>query len=382
MKYFSRYMDVASRMLAGRRIAAGLVASIFVLGGIWAIQTSSAATFIASTEAEDGVLVGRAQKLTGQAGASGGGAVRFGAIVISVPPPPLPPGSVLRAFTDNSYWNTPMPANAPIDPQSDNYISDSKSRSGKAHLQLTGAPGTGQAYAQPIYWAKATDKEYAIVGSSPITRVRIPAGASAASGTDGQVVIFDQPNNQVVGIHRASYDAASDTWSTTSNADRWRLNSDGLDNRVATATEPYNFGHRGVPASVRSVRLDEVKDGAINHRLECFWWATFEKSYWPMSGYESGKGGIVPEGIVARIKPSVNIDAKLTNPAAKIIARSLQKYGCMAGDNSGGSNRLKIERNEAEWNRLGITLDSLSNIPWDDWEFIKGGYDPRTGVIR
>ena len=286
--------------------------------------------------------------------------------------PPVGPGAY-NAFSAGSYWNKPFPANAPIDGSSATYIADALKMSG-THLQLTGAPGTSQAYAQPIYWGSVGDKEYTITDSGITVKVHIPAGATPASGNDGQIVIFDLPNNQVIGIHMAVHDAATDTWSTSGGLDRYMLDSNGLDNRVAGSDNPLNFGHRGIPASVRAVRVDEVKAGAINHRLECFWWATADQHYWPMAGHETGKGGVVPEGIVARIKPGVNLDGKGLNPAARVIAKSLQQYGCTVGDNSGGNSRVKLEANEAAWTSLGITTDSLAPISWSEWEFVAGGY--------
>ncbi len=53
-----------------------------------------------------------------------------------------------------------------------------------------------------------------------------------------------------------------------------------------------NLGHRGVSGAVRAFRYDELKAGVIEQRTECFWHATAEKSYFPMSGFEFGKSGI------------------------------------------------------------------------------------------
>ena len=108
-----------------------------------------------------------------------------------------------------------------------------------------------------------------------------------------------------------------------------------------------------------------------------------------MSGHESGKGGVTPEGLVLRIKPSVNLDAKGLSPAEKIIAKAMQDYGCMIGDNEGGTaNSIKLERNRPDktWASVdsSLSLHGLSSIPFnfENYEFIKGGYDPVTRTIR
>jgi hypothetical protein len=94
-----------------------------------------------------------------------------------------------------------------------------------------------------------------------------------------------------------------------------------------------------------------------------------------MVGHENNKGGIVPEGIVVRIKSNVDLGSKGLSSAAKIVATALQKYGCIVGDNSGSGNRLKLQEN-VDWTGI-LNADSLKNIPWSDWEFVKGGAVPQ-----
>ena len=296
-------------------------------------------------------------------------------------PSPTPPsGLPYRAFSNNSYWNTPFPANAPIDSHNAAYIADSQNSSHtQNYLRFTAAPGTSQGFGQPIYWASSSDKLYTISDGSLTVQVHIPRGASPASGSDGQITVYDLSTNQVVGMSGASYNSSSDTWSVGGSIDRYMLDSNGLDRRVSGSNNNNNYGHRGVSTAVRAVRVDEVQAGVIRHRLGCFWWATGTQTvnhYWPMAGDEGSKGGIVPEGIVIRIKPSVNLASRGLSAPALVVAKALQDYGCMIEDNSGAGNRLKLERNESAWQSIGIREDSLAPLPWSDWEFIQGGYSP------
>jgi hypothetical protein len=79
----------------------------------------------------------------------------------------------------------------------------------------------------------------------------------------------------------------------------------------------------------------------------------------------------VPEGIVLRIKPSVNLRAKHLSPAALVIARALKRYGGIIGDNSGSGNNLKLQSN-ANWTH-SLRKNSLESIGWRDYEFVRGG---------
>ncbi|OGD03616.1 hypothetical protein A2989_02960 [Candidatus Amesbacteria bacterium RIFCSPLOWO2_01_FULL_48_25] len=310
-------------------------------------------------------------------------------------PTPPPVGSVYRSHTNDSYWNVPMPANAPIDIHSSTYITDSQTSSENLdYLGLTAAPDALQDFGYPIYWATASDPTYNYnytyidpVTNNPVTVTipyRIPLGAKPASGSDGALIVYDRGWNQVIEMWKAVYNSTSNSWSYASFK-HYVLDSNGLAFGVTGYTTVLNFGHRGIPPPARAIRVDEVQAGAINHRLECFWWATgtnYANHYWPMSGDEGAKGGIVPEGIVARIKPSVNLSTKGLTPPALVIARALQTYGCTVGDNTGAGNRVQLELNKTAWQNLGLTFSALSSIPWSDYEFIQGGYDPVTGTIR
>ncbi|OGD12460.1 hypothetical protein A2576_00130 [Candidatus Amesbacteria bacterium RIFOXYD1_FULL_47_9] len=299
-------------------------------------------------------------------------------------PSPTPPsGQAYRAFTDDSYWNTPFPVNAPIDSRNAEYIADSQNSSHTQNfLGFTAAPGNTQAFGLALYWGQASDPLYTLTDGKHFTsanpvQVHIPLGAQPQSGSDGEIAVFDLSTNQVIEMSGASFDGTN--WHIGATLDRYMLSSNGLDSRVAGANDSRNHGHRGVPPSARGVRLDEVRAGAIRHRLECYWWATGTQTvnhYWPMAGDEGSKGGIVPEGTVIRIKPSVNLASRGLSAPALVIAKALQDYGCLVGDNSGSGNRLKLEINEAAWRNLGLTYEALSPIPWSDWEFIQGGYSP------
>lgn len=288
---------------------------------------------------------------------------------------------VFRPFTASSYWNTKLPPTAPVDVHSRIYLEDSRDPTHtQGYLRLTGAPGTSQSYATPIYWAKPSDPVYTITprrNGDPVD-VHIPRHATPASGSDAQMTIIDLSFDQVVGLNGASYRASRDRWAVGST-DRYIVSSNGLGPDVAGHDDDRNFGHRGVPASARVVRVDEVRAGRIDHRLECYWWATAPVHHWPLSGHETGKGGLVPEGMVIRIQPSADLTRRGLSPAALVIAGALQDYGCLIGDNSGSGNRLKLERDESAWRELGLTHDALAAIPWDDWEFVAAAYDPGSG---
>lgn len=283
-----------------------------------------------------------------------------------------------------------MPADAPIDPNNATYIADAMDTAvSGAYLRITGAPDHdpgGEEWSYPIYWADEMDPAYWIVPSlwGPAISIRIPYGATPQSGSDGALIVFDLSRNSAQELYQATYDPARDAWSATST-NRYLLGSNGLDKRATGSDSAFNDGHRGVATPIRAVRLEEVRSGAIYRRLECFWHATGRPDgrtpsyYWPMVDYEGGKGGVVPQGIVLRIRSGIDLSTLGLSPGALVIARALQEYGCIIGDNDGiDNNSIKLQRGPAQWAEIdpALSVDSLSVLGWGDWEFVEGGYDP------
>lgn len=300
-----------------------------------------------------------------------------------------------RPFTEDSYWNRPIPDDAPIDQYSSLYIDEAMNSeiTEPNYLRLTGtgenqwAIATAIDWAIPVYWANEDDPVYVLdstVGYGPDNVVaHIPAGATPSQGSDGFIIVFDSANDQVVAMWQAVYDEINDYWTSTT-IKRYILSSNGLSKRVLGTNSNINDGHRGMPPSILAITTEEVASGSIDHRLHCTWQSTGRPNeetpwyYWPLSGYEPDKGGIVPEGIVFRIKPEVNLEGRGLSPAALVIAQAMQNYGCVVGDNGGAkNNKLNLEFDLEGWAELDPTLnrDSLSSIPFTDYEFIQGGYE-------
>jgi hypothetical protein len=282
-------------------------------------------------------------------------------------------GTAARPFKSTSYWNTPL-GKAPIDKHSRKYIRDSQKR---AHTQNYLKLVMGD-WGMPYFRSNAKHPAYRIVPDSgpTIRRVHIPRAARPMPTDDAALIIVDSATRQVVSLQGAQYNKGR--WSA-SGASRYWLGSNGIHEDLRGGTNG-NEGHRGLPGSIRAVTKAEVMRGAIRHRLEVYWWETAEKTpegpetYFPMTGSESGNNGVVPEGIVIRIKPSVNLKAKNLSRAGYIVARALQRYGAVVGDNAGGGNSLKVQAN-ANWRGV-LNKNSLRSIKWSDYVFVKGGYRP------
>jgi hypothetical protein len=142
-----------------------------------------------------------------------------------------------RAFSDQSEWNKPIPADAPIDPDSGKFIEHIKGFNPKIQLLKL---SIGK-WAEPFYWAKNGDPWYEIPGF-PVPKVRIPKGAEPATNSDSEMTIFDLENGWVIKFWRASFDGKA---SHTSSKTWYSLASNGLEGRMPESDEKRNTGHRG-----------------------------------------------------------------------------------------------------------------------------------------
>jgi hypothetical protein len=275
-----------------------------------------------------------------------------------------------RPFQPTSYWNTPL-GRAPVSPHSGAWIRDSQTNNHFAFLRLV----LGD-YAMPVYHARPSNPMVTISSGGHTVRVHIPRNARSMPTGDAALTVIDRSTNQVVGLFGAHVSGGH--WSV-SGLSRYGFQSGGIAGGLPGGAKS-NFGHRGIPASVPAVTKAEIKRGKIRHRLEVYWHETAsstpegQSAYFPMTGSEGGKNGVVPEGAVIRIRRNVNLKALNLSSAAYVVARALQRYGAVVGDNAGQGNSLKLQGN-TDWSGI-LGTDSLHAIPWSDYVFVKGGYRP------
>jgi hypothetical protein len=290
------------------------------------------------------------------------------------------------AFTSTSYWNTPLPASAPVDPNSSAIMAWIEADSATPYLRLAGASSTGK-WGNPVYRSTSSDPSYAVVNTCRLAQppafasVRIPVGARPDPSSDAAMTVYDASAGLVYGFWHAAYDATHDVWSACGGT-VYGLGSNGLHHDLAASDDPRNTGHRGVPPSAYAVLFGEIQAGEIDHVLKIAVDTTGCAHVFPMVGDECGTtaADAPPEGTRIRIDPSVDLTKLGLSPAALVIARALQRYGAVIGDQSGGATVLKLENTIAEgdgylWNHV-LTARSLRAIPLSMFEVVQLGYTP------
>jgi len=292
----------------------------------------------------------------------------------------------LRAFGDNSYWNAPLPRNAPKHPNSNGILRYMRTApdAGRGCIRLAGAGR--DPWGQPIYWSNRHDREYRVRATDyylppELRSLRIPRGARPARTSDAEMTVYDVHRGYVVSLWHAVFNKQRNTWSA-GGAQVAYLKSNGLDSRFKASNTRRNRGSmRGNNGATSAVRYDEVRAGAIRHVLRISAGPEVSKrATLPIfqSDGDSSHRNAPAQGTRMRLKSSVNLHS-IKNRQARVIARAMQRYGIYIGD-SGGTTMVKLENTRAEGRgqRWSVGAKALCRLPLGRkyWEVVPNGYHP------
>jgi hypothetical protein len=252
-----------------------------------------------------------------------------------------------------SLWNTPLAADAPLDPTS------SELSASVANMAATYPTGFAvMDWSTPIYIVPANQPTvYMHLNPNPatgqvnailqaaFTAVPVPADAQPAAGTDNMMVIY-QPSTDTM-------------WETGKNqleTDGWHFNYGGrmihfsqnpgyYQKIVApdgTVLEEPFWGNSasGLPLADRVVTFRDLANGYIDHALGLMLphtWVRGGVKAWPAARTDgiSTDPNSVPEGARFRLDPNLDINSLNLPPLTRMIALAAQRYGLIVCDSSG-----------------------------------------------
>jgi hypothetical protein len=123
------------------------------------------------------------------------------------------------------------------------------------------------------------------------------------------------------------------------------------------------------------VRYDEVYDpnvAEIRHAFRVTVRATNGYVY-PASHRAGSTSGALPMGARLRLKASVDVNQRTSDPNARKIFRAMQRYGVIVADN--GSDLYITGTYDTRWNN-GILNPAFAALTASDFEVVQLGYDP------
>jgi hypothetical protein len=298
-----------------------------------------------------------------------------------------------QVFSPNSFWYTPIPANAPLHANSANFVKDFLRQ--KAAYYQTVNVNTND-YASPVYTASAGTTKVKVTQwdcqkkgysdsnlASQWAAVPIPSYATPSKGTDAEMSIYD-PSSKTLW----------EFWQTRKVNGQWQACWGGR--MQNTNTNPGTFpGHYGTTATSLpfmggQITAEELQRGEIKHAIgiamvELEHYTTYS---WPANrsdGYNPSKiPNRIPEGLRFRLDPRINVDALPMTRTGKIIAKAAQKYGFVVWDKAGAlsirAQNVVSYTSQGKSNPYPGLFDGkqnyevLNGFPWDKLQFLPMHY--------
>jgi hypothetical protein len=243
-------------------------------------------------------------------------------------------------FSPSSVWNQPLPANAPLDPNSQAYVNEVVRQ-----VNGDGPWMNTTSYSTPVYVVPigqptqhVTLDTYGPDLQQEFDAVPIPTGAVAASGTDEHMVVWQPSTNRMW-----------EFWVMHKAADGWHAKWGGeMDN---VSSNPGYFTHTGdsknwgatatgLPLLGGLVTLADLQRGYIDHALAISLVET-ARQYWSWPAQRTDGGTFtsditaVPEGTRLRLDPSLDIAGLHLPKIDQMLAQAAQKYGIIVRDKAG-----------------------------------------------
>ena len=316
--------------------------------------------------------------------------VRGGAL-----PQPLP------LFPADNWWNLDI-SSWPVDGNSANYISfinnggtrrlhpdfganDTSTANGIYGMPYAVVTGVTSADLQSVqfqYWDESDGVNLNTGSSFPfypippeaITQARWieggdPGNVDRRSSQDRHLLIVDRDRNYLYELYNVFYSSSQGKWVAGSGA-FFDMNTNNR--RPDTWTSADAAGLAMLPGLVR---YDEVYDPTITeirHALR----VTVRASngyVFPASHRAGSTSGALPMGARLRLKSSVNITQRTSDPNMQKILRAMQKFGLIVADN--GSDMYITGTYDTRWNN-DILNPAFGNVTASDFEVIELGYNP------
>ncbi len=267
-------------------------------------------------------------------------------------------------YSDASPFNQQISPDAEIDPNSATMV-----QSLAQDARQRGFYMVVDKWTVPIYYADANTPRYnveltaswAAWFATTMNGAPIPDWAAPDPQDDGSMTIVD-----------LAADCQYDFWQAKKQNGQWSAswgNSLKIDGQ---GIFPKGLSARGSGFALLAGMIwpDELKNGRIGHALLFSY--SYTKSGGPVSPATESDGeslavDAIPEGARIQLDPALNLDTLNLTPYEKIIAKAMQEYGMILGDNSGG----------------GISLYAISPLSTqgNPYEGILPPPDPQDGFV-
>jgi hypothetical protein len=198
-----------------------------------------------------------------------------------------------------------------------------------------------------------------------------PGSVDLRDSQDRHLFIVDGDRNYLYELYNVYYDAAQGKWFAGSGA-FFDMNTNSR--RPAGWTSADAAGLAILPGLVR---YDEVYDPNVPEIMHAFRVTVRATNgfVYPASHRAGNTLGALPMGARLRLKASVDVTQRTSDPNVQKIFRAMQKYGLIVADN--GSDMYITGTYETRWNN-DILNPAFSKLSASDFEVVQLGYNPQS----
>ncbi len=263
-----------------------------------------------------------------------------------------------RFFSADSFWNTPIPADAATDARNEQYLKCLQAEpTGGLHINAhtftipvfevdatTPLRCVKQRATSPEQQARAINQRCAFrhgTGFGP--EIPIPAGAAPDPEGDHHAAFIDWTRGLAWDVWGGVV-CDDGTWQSWTGM-HYALDGPGVFQCSDFAAETGDSIHyhgpsraAGVPAIAGLIMHWEVLAGRIEHKLAfAARYNAYQEFCFPATWTDGRFPGGVPEGAVMQLDPALDLRQFDLNPGAQVICRALQEYGMVNVDGAGGT---------------------------------------------
>jgi hypothetical protein len=327
----------------------------------------------------------------------------------SAPAPagPVPATPVHRFFSDDSFWNQPIPADAEVDPRTDQWIKLLETEPTKTNFTINSEQWTIPVYAvdrttplvkvgllalspkDQVHWH--TDR--AFFGHGPgFDLVPLPAEATPDPQADSHLAVVDWEQKLTWDMWTLSRNVDG-TWKSATGM-VYAADGPGVFSTAALGVRDGESVHfhgpsraAGVPAVAGLILDDEVRAGEIRHKIAAASrFCAYKEFVFPAAWTDGFTEGGIPEGTVIQLDPSLDLSQFTLTAEERIVCVALQRYGMVLVDIAEGqpiyAEGLWVHPGKSWKGRLPHGTGGISTVPYRHFRMLKAGPAVRMGDGR
>ena len=198
-----------------------------------------------------------------------------------------------------------------------------------------------------------------------------PGNVDLRNSEDRHLLIVDGDRNYLYELYNVYYNTSQGKWFAGSGA-FFDMNTNNR--RPDGWTSADAAGLAILPGLIRYDETYDPNVPEIGHAFRVTVRATNGYVY-PASHRAGNTSGALPMGARLRLKPSVDVTQRSSDPNVQKIFRAMQKYGLIVADN--GSDMYITGTYDTRWNN-DILNPAFSRLTANDFEVIQLGYNPQS----